>query len=695
MVIGAAMVVFILEDALRSGRFFFSGNENAVAIVNGKNLEYMAFNNKVQEMQDLEKISKQTDALDNETQKHIVQDAFQEEITNMILDPQCKKLGINITNAELTDLLLGSHPSPELVKFFTDPRTGHLYKDFIDPRTGGINMNSVVEFVKQINNKDSKQYLASWTLLEYQVKDDQLQSKYFDLLRGGLYVTDAEAKQDFDDQNTYHNFSYVLKKYSDVPDNSVSVSDDDMQSYYNQHLYEYNQQEETRKVDYVTFYAAPTAKDLSDLTNNVDSLTSQLKRLKPGQDSTFIAAESDDHFFDAKYHKHGQLDPTLDTIMSNAEKGFVYGPYKENNEYRIAKVVDVANLPDSAKVGIIALPAANNDVTKAKALADSLKPLLTADNFADFAKKYSKDGSAQKGGDIGWVQQGKIPEEIEHVAFFGNKGDIKEVESQGAELLVLTEDQSPKERYFQLGVVIKKIAASDDTKRDVYSKASSFSGKHSTSELFEKDADQMNKRVADLKENDQTIAGLQSPKELIRWAFKSNAGDVSGVFDAGGDRYVVAHVVQIIPKGTTPFALVKDKVRTAALQEKKAQKLIADMSAKMNGVTDINTFGQKMGVAPVKLQRMLFQTYSIPGLGKEDAVLGVMSGLKTNTLSKPIEGQLGVYVIQVDSVYTSGAPNYAITQMQQQETLRNRVQYDAFDALEKKAGLVSHLGKFF
>jgi hypothetical protein len=33
--IGASMVIFILEDALTSGRFFFGGNENTVALING------------------------------------------------------------------------------------------------------------------------------------------------------------------------------------------------------------------------------------------------------------------------------------------------------------------------------------------------------------------------------------------------------------------------------------------------------------------------------------------------------------------------------------------------------------------------------------------------------------------------------------------------------------------------------------
>ncbi len=695
--IGASMVIFILEDALTSGRFFFGGNENTVATVNGKKLDYQALNNKIEEAVNLEKVSKGTDALDNQAYNQTVQSEYQQMLAQMILDPQCKKLGVNVTDSELADLLVGSHPAPEVVQYFTNPQTGRIYDQLMDPKTGGLNMAIVVQYVKQMNdqNQNSAQELASWTLLEKQVKARQYQTKYFSLLTKGLFITDAEAKQAFEDQNKFYSISYILKKYSDVPDKDVTVTDQDIDSYYNQHLYDYNQTEETRKVDYVTFFATPTSKDLTDIQKDVDSVTHAFKNLKAGEDSAFVIAESDEHFYDDHYHKHGQMDQTIDSIMSHCEKGYVYGPYKENGDWRIAKAIDVADLPDSIKLRMIVLPGANGDLSKVKPLADSLKGVLTTGNFEELAKKYSQDESAQKGGDKGWIQQGKVPNDLEQACFFANKGDIKEIKSQGAYLLLWIEDQSPKEKFVKVGVIVKKVGPSTETLNNVYAQASSFSGKHSTTETFEQSADQMNKRVSDLKENDQTVAGLQTPKELIRWAFQGKTGDVSGVFDVGGDRYVVAHIVQIMPMGTTPLDLVRDQVKQKAIEQKKAEKLMADMKSAMQGANNIAAVAQKTGVQPAKAQRLSFQAYNIPGLGKEDALLGVMAGIKPQTVSQPIQGEQGVFVLQVDSVYSNNQGDYRFTQMQQQQALRNRVQYDAFDALQRKAGLVSHLGKFY
>ncbi len=642
LLIGASMVIFVLEDALTSGRFFFGGNENTVALVNGKKLDYQALNAKVEEMINIEKISKGTEALDNQTYQQTVQTAYQDLVSNMMLGPQLKKLGISVPDSEVADLMLGSHPAPEIIQYFTDPQTGRILKNFVDPRTGGLNMNTVVQYVKQMNEQEQ----ATWSLREYLIKERQLQTKYFDLIKNGLNVTDAEAKQFAEDDGKYYDISYVLEKYSSIPDNGVTVTDQDIQSYYNEHLYEFNQTEESRKIDYVTFFASPTERDLSDLKRKVDSIATVFKSTKPADDSALIVEESDDHMYDKNYHKEGMLDPTIDSIMSHSEKGAVYGPYKENNEYRIAKLLDVADMPDSVKVAHIIIAADKGDYTKAKIMADSLKKIITVDNFADLAKKYSADQeSGQKGGDLGWFTQGRLLPEMEKATFFANKGEINVVKTQYCYHLMLVEDQSEKAKHLKVGIIIKKIGPGIETVRDVYAQASSFSGKHSTSETFEQSADQLNKRLADLKENDQTVAGIQTPKELVRWAYSSKAGDVSGVFDVGGDKYVVAHLVQVTPMGTSPLAMVKDEVKLKALQDKKAQKLMADMKTASQGISNVKALGQKLGVAEASAQRILFQTYSIPGLGKEDAVLGTMAGLKPQTMSQPIQGTTGVYVI--------------------------------------------------
>ena len=149
--------------------------------------------------------------------------------------------------------------------------------------------------------------------------------------------TDAIAKLDDEDATKTYDISYVLKRYTDMPDNSVTVTDQDIQDYYNKHIYEYHQQEESRRVDYVTFNVNPSDSDMIAIKRDVDTMYSTFKHNKPSEDSGFIVA-TDAQVFDYQYHKAGELPALIDSVMTHSEIGKIYGPYKEDNKYKIAKL---------------------------------------------------------------------------------------------------------------------------------------------------------------------------------------------------------------------------------------------------------------------------------------------------------------------------------------------------------------------
>ena len=113
------MLVFILEDAFTSGRFFFGGDENVVASANGQKLEYKDLNNKIEEVEAIQKMTRQTNTLDNDVTNQIQQSVFTRKwLSDMILGPDEKKLGLSITDDELTDLMLGEHLAPEVIRHY-------------------------------------------------------------------------------------------------------------------------------------------------------------------------------------------------------------------------------------------------------------------------------------------------------------------------------------------------------------------------------------------------------------------------------------------------------------------------------------------------------------------------------------------------------------------------------------------------
>lgn len=64
--------------------------------------------------------------------------------------------------------------------------------------------------------------------------------------------------------------------------------------------------------------------------------------------------------------------------------------------------------------------------------------------FADAARKYSEDGSAQEGGDLGWVERGRLDPKFEEVAFGMPPGVMSGiVATQFGYHLILVEDVKP------------------------------------------------------------------------------------------------------------------------------------------------------------------------------------------------------------------------------------------------------------
>jgi len=93
-----------------------------------------------------------------------------------------------------------------------------------------------------------------------------------------------------------------------------------------------------------------------------------------------------------------------------------------------------------------------DDKTKdadAKAKIDAInKELKSGKSFEDLAKKYSQDGSAAKGGDLGFFPRGVMVKEFENVAFSLQPGKVSApFKSQFGYHIVKVTDKRPVKVY--------------------------------------------------------------------------------------------------------------------------------------------------------------------------------------------------------------------------------------------------------
>ena len=84
------------------------------------------------------------------------------------------------------------------------------------------------------------------------------------------------------------------------------------------------------------------------------------------------------------------------------------------------------------------------------------------------------------------------------------------------------------------------------------------------------------------------------------------------------------------------------------------------------------------------------------GVGREPEVAGTLSTLKAGSLSSPIKGNQGVYLVLSETI-TEPAPikDYNEEKTNIERTLKQRADYEVFSALKEKAEIVDNRGKFY
>jgi hypothetical protein len=141
---------------------------------------------------------------------------------------------------------------------------------------------------------------------------------------------------------------------------------------------------------------------------------------------------------------------------------------------------------------------------------------------------------------------------------------------------------------------------------------------------------------------------------------------------------------------------VKDALTEKVVRQKKAEMFTKEFNDAMAGGATIEAVAAKMKLAVEQAPNINFNTAAIPGSTNEPAVMGVVSTLKEKSMSKPVEGREGVFLVYVDAITPAPAQkDYKAQQTMEMSQLQPRVDYEVFDALKENANISEHIVKFF
>jgi peptidyl-prolyl cis-trans isomerase D len=571
---------------------------------------------------------------------------------------------------------------------------------FTNPDTKTLNRAGIVQFIKSLDKEADAGKRNFWIYVENQISRERLLAKYNNLIKKGIYVTSFQANADAKESGKKANFNFIAEKLNSISDSAVKVKESDLKKYYKTHSAEY-EQEASRDLEYITYDIAPSPDDFAQAKKWIDNIKPDFET--SSEIKQFVSLNSDVPFTE-KYLKQSELPDTLKSIMLKAKVGTSYGPYFENSTFKIARLADVKNLPDSVRARHILLQPEGKTkeaFAKTKSTADSLLKVLKKGGkgvkFELLALQYSKDGTASKGGDLGWFKEGAMVKPFNDACFNGKKGDLVIVESQfGVHIIEIT-DKGKEVKKFQVGILERKVEASNITIQAIYQKASAFAGSNNTGEKFSAGLKKENMipKVANyLNEQMKDVPGLDNSRELIRWSFGAELNALSDIKQFGS-KFTIARLSKIRSKGIAPFDQVREQVLASVMKEKKSEMLAEKINKELTASGKLEDIALKLNTQVLSANDISYNSYAIPNVGFEPALIAAATSIKPNTLSSPIKGNNGVYVLYVTSVSDQEQSNPQMLKGRMAGMYANRVNYEAYNTLKKLANIKDERIKFY
>ncbi|PWE01417.1 SurA N-terminal domain-containing protein [Marinilabilia rubra] len=681
VMIGFALFAFIMTDLLSSGNSIFQRSKMEVAEINGESVSIQEFQARVSEMEEYARMNSGESALDNEMVNRLRQQAWNQMVNEVIMGEKYEELGIEVTPAELLDMVTGSNVHPTIRQLFTNPQTGAFDKQQV------------------INFLQSKQYDPQanfyWTFVEDQITKERLFSKYSGLFQKGFIVTDQWAESEAKARSTEVDFNFIMKRLTSVDDEEVSVNESEIKDYYNNHTDDFKQ-DPSRDIEYLTFDVEPTDEDRELTRERLMEMESDFSA--PNVDAAQFVRINSDVPFNSRYMKPAALDAEIRDFVTSASEGDVYGPYFEENTFKLTRLVDVAQIPDSVKARHILLRNNPQNPQATQALTDSLVNLLENDaNFAELARQYSEDqGSAINGGDLGWFRQGQMVQPFNDAVFFGDEGEIVTAESQfGTHIIHIQEKGVPTTQY-QLATLGREVTHSSKTYQNVYSEATRFAALNNTQEKFNNAIEEENltKRYGrDLNKNDQRIGSLESPRKLVKWAFDAEVGDMSPIFEFG-DQFVIAVLTEITEEGTMPLADVSSRIERQLMDDKKKEMILAQLQEEKGSGKSLQEIAESLEAEVQSASDINFNAFQVAGAGVEPALVSLAVYSPVNEVSEPAAGNNGVYLVQVTNKEETETSVEDIKQ-QLKNNLNSKVSYQLLQTIRDNVDVIDNRSNFY
>lgn len=655
VIVGLAMLAFILGDVLNSSSSYFNKSREYIGEIEGQKIHYTEYENAVEQLTEVYKIESGRTDFDEDMHAQIRNQVWQMLVAKYTLQAQGKLIGMDITSDELYELCAGANPHQLITsrRMFAD-QNGQFNRNYLLNFLSSLDME-VENPEQQANIKQAKNYWMYW---ENAVRLTAMQEKYVGLIQHLVTANNLDAKYAATARQTKVSVDYAIKPYYTVADSLVKVSTNDIRKIYDERKPMYKQTP-NREIAYIAFPIVPSEADYELAEKAMMAIEEEFRTT---EEVAVVVNSNSDVMYDGRNYSEATVPAAYKdfAFAKGAKKGdFLPLSYDaDSRTFRMARLMDCGySTPDSVQ----------------------LKGIAT------------KEGEEDQ--DFGWFTEADLQKNIAEPAFAGKKGTRFTVtlgmEDRTFEITDLTK-ATPK---VKLAILEREVTPSSKTYAAIYNQANQFVVNNPDEASFRdaaKEAGMEVESAANLQKMANKVADLKSSRAIVRWAFNAKEGQVSDVFECG-DKYIVAALTACHDGEYRDFEEVQASLRYEAVNRKKAEyisKLIA-------GAQSLQEAAEKMGAEVRHIDELTEDAYRFGTEGVEPAAIGTAFATAAGQLSKPVKGNQGVIVLVPADVQRADVePDYKSEIANLNARTSYSLPYQLINNLEQNADIVDNRATF-
>ena len=648
-VVGIAMLAFILGDFLNSGSSFFHRSRENVAVIEGNEIHYTEYEAANEQLTEVYKLETGRSDFDEEMTNQLRNQVWSMLVMDYTMRAQAEKIGMDITADELKELCVGENPHQIISsrRYFMD-ENGQFNRDIVKNWIQTINQEG--EEAEDANIQQAKTYWMYW---EKALRITYMQEKYTTLLQHMLKANSLEAKYAFDARQNGVSIEYIMQPYFAVADSLVSVNEKDIKTLYKKNKEQYKQTP-NRAIKYIAFDIVPSEDDFKA----EEALMNSLKEdFQTAEDITLVVNTNSDIMYDGFDYSESTIPAQFKAFAfaKNAKAGDCTDILFENNTYAMARIMQCGySMPDSVE----------------------LKAIIP-------------EGEDQE---LGWFTADRLPKNIAEKAFTTKRGGQFTIAQGMGELTYEVMEVSAATPKVKLAILSRSVTPSSKTYSAIYNNAKQFIVANPTLEAMETAAQEAGITVVpqyNLTATTDKVGQLKSSRPIVRWTFEAKEGQVSDVFECG-QQFIVAAVAEVNDNEYRSLESVRAELTYEATTNAKA----AYIKEQLKGVETLAAAAEKLGQSIQSVERVSLADTRLGNAGMEPTVIGTAIALGENQLSQPIQGNMGVFLVQTGMTINTNEEFNAEIEKAQLATRFAYLPYQAMQIMEDKADIEDNRANF-